>query len=78
MSQFYPDKGESEVNQLVRYGFILILVILMTLMNYRGLDFVGKSSTFIYIFSMSAFFVMTIIAIPKSKAKCRAFLFVLI
>lgn len=65
MSQFYPDKGESEVNPLIRYGFLLLLVVLMTLINYRGLDFVGKASTSIYIISMSAFVVMTVIGIPK-------------
>lgn len=65
MSQFYPDKGESEVNPLIRYGFVLLLVLLMTLINYRGLDCVGKGATLMYIISMSAFLVMTILAIPK-------------
>ena len=67
MSQFYPDKGESEVNPLIRYGFMLLLVVLMTLVNYRGLDFVGKASISIYIISMSAFLVMTAIGIPKGE-----------
>ena len=65
MSQFYPDKGESEVNPIIRYGFMLLLVLLMTLINYRGLDFVGKASTSIYIVSMSAFLVMVVMGIPQ-------------
>lgn len=65
MSQFYPDKGESEVNPIIRYGFMLLLVLLMTLINYRGLDFVGKASTSIYIVSMSAFFMMVVMGIPQ-------------
>ena len=67
MSQFYPDKGESEVNPLIRYGFMLLLVVLMTLINYRGLNFVGKASTSIYIVSMSAFLVMTVVGLPKGE-----------
>lgn len=65
MSQFYSDKGESEVNPLIRYSFMMLMVLLMTLINYRGLDCVGKGATLMYIISMSAFLVMTILAIPK-------------
>lgn len=69
MSQFYSDKGASEVHPFIRYGFMLLLVFLMTLINYRGMDCVGKASISIYVMSMSAFLVMTIIGIPQGERK---------
>lgn len=69
MSQFYSDKGASEVHPFIRYGSMLLLVFLMTLINYRGMDCVGKASISIYVMSMSAFLVMTVIGIPQGKRK---------
>jgi amino acid transporter len=69
MSQFFADKGASEVDPLIRYSFVLILTLLMALINFRGLDIVGHASTLIYIISMGSFLVMTIIGIPKSELK---------
>eukprot|EP00804_Cyclotella_cryptica_P025933 CCRYP_002774-RC/>CCRYP_002774-RC protein AED:0.13 eAED:0.13 QI:91/0.85/0.75/1/0.85/0.87/8/165/526 len=65
MSQFFSDAGQSEVNSLLRYGFIFLLALLLAIVNYRGLVLVGKASTLIYIVSMSAFLVMAIIGFPK-------------
>jgi amino acid transporter len=67
MSQFFVDAGQSEVNSLLRYCSMILLALLLTAVNYRGLVLVGRASTLIYIVSMSAFLVMIIIGIPKGK-----------
>lgn len=67
MSQFFTDKGASEVDPLTRYGAVLGLAILLTAVNYRGLDFVGKASTLMFVLTMSPFLIMVVVGLAKGE-----------
>ncbi|ESQ33644.1 hypothetical protein EUTSA_v10007550mg [Eutrema salsugineum] len=48
-----------------RAASILILTLLLTYLNYRGLTIVGWTAVFMGVFSMLPFAVMTLVSIPK-------------
>ena len=69
MSQFFPsDKGASEVNPLARYGACLSLAVILSLINYRGLNYVGKASTLMYMLTMSPFIIMVVVGLAKGMS----------
>jgi amino acid transporter len=65
VSQFFQDKGTSEVNPLVRYGAILSVAVALTAVNYRGLNTVGRTSILMYVLTMSPFLIMVIVGLSK-------------
>ena len=70
MSQFFPDKGASEVNPLVRYGWVLSLAVVLSAVNYRGLSCVGRASTLMYVLTMSPFLIMVVVGLAKGEPAC--------
>ncbi|VVA93252.1 unnamed protein product [Arabis nemorensis] len=52
-------------NGLPRVASILVLTLLLTYLNYRGLTIVGWTAVFMGVFSMLPFAVMSLISIPQ-------------
>jgi amino acid transporter len=65
MSQFYPHTSSSEIHGLLRYGILFGMTLLLSFVNYRGLDVVGKTSIIIFVLSMSPFVIMIVIGFTK-------------
>ena len=68
MSQFFLDKGASEVNPLARYGTCVGLAFALAAINYRGLSFVGRASTLMYLLTMCPFAIMVVAGLIKGKS----------
>uniref|UniRef100_A0A1J3HJI6 Putative polyamine transporter n=1 Tax=Noccaea caerulescens TaxID=107243 RepID=A0A1J3HJI6_NOCCA len=56
-------------NGLPRVASILILTLLLTYLNYRGLTIVGYTAVLMGVFSMLPFAVMTLVSIPKLEPR---------
>jgi amino acid transporter len=67
ISQFFQDKGTSEVNPFVRYGAILSLAVTLSAVIYRGLNTVGRTSCFMYLLTMGPFLIMVIVGLSKGE-----------
>eukprot|EP00569_Conticribra_weissflogii_P016220 CAMPEP_0171405060 /NCGR_PEP_ID=MMETSP0880-20121228/15073_1 /TAXON_ID=67004 /ORGANISM="Thalassiosira weissflogii, Strain CCMP1336" /LENGTH=393 /DNA_ID=CAMNT_0011920421 /DNA_START=6 /DNA_END=1184 /DNA_ORIENTATION=- len=66
LHQFYPDLvAEDQLNNLVRWGILSTMTFLLCYVNYRGLEFVGKTTTLIYIIAIAPVLLMVFIGIPQ-------------
>lgn len=50
---------------LHRFALISLLTVVLSLLNYRGLEIVGKASLLVCVVAMSPFVLMTIIGAPQ-------------
>lgn len=64
LNQFYPHLYE-DINGLLRYGILVGITLLLTFVNYRGLEIVGKVLILLLVISMAPFFLMVVIGIPQ-------------
>jgi amino acid transporter len=64
LNQFYPHLYE-DVNALLRYGILVGITFLLTYVNYRGLEIVGKVFIILLVISMTPFLIMVLIGISK-------------
>jgi amino acid transporter len=64
LNQFYPNLYD-EINALLRYGILFGITLLLTIVNYRGLEIVGKVLVFLLVMSMAPFLIMVIMGIPQ-------------
>lgn len=63
--QFFPELSSTDHNIFVHWGILAGITLLLTIVNYFGLDVVGKASTLIFFLSMAPFVLMVIMGIPK-------------
>ena len=56
-------------NGFPRIIAVLVLTLVLTYMNYRGLTIVGWAAILLGVFSLSPFVVMGLISIPRIKPK---------
>ncbi|KAL7449811.1 hypothetical protein ACHAWC_001825 [Mediolabrus comicus] len=64
LNQFYPHLYE-DINGLLRYGILVGITLLLTFVNYRGLEIVGKVLILLLVISMVPFFLMVVMGIPQ-------------
>lgn len=64
LNQFYPHLYD-EINALLRYGILFGITLLLTIVNYRGLEIVGKVLIVLLVISMAPFLIMVIMGIPQ-------------
>lgn len=62
--QFVPNISE---NWAVHYGILAGITVILTYVNYRGLEVVGKVSVLMFFVAMTPFVLLVIIGIPKGK-----------
>ena len=56
---------KSDISFLHRFLLIALLTVVLSLLNYRGLEIVGNASLLVCIIAMSPFVLMTVIGIPQ-------------
>ena len=61
----YKDDDEELLNGLQRFGCVVGITVVLSFLNYRGLDIAAKTTLVICIVAMSPFVPMIIMAIPK-------------
>ena len=66
-TQFFPHKLDPESNEYMHYGILVGITVVLTLVNYLGLDVVGKASVLMMLVSLAPFLLMVIIGIPKGE-----------
>mmetsp|Transcript_9013 Transcript_9013/g.15347 ORF Transcript_9013/g.15347 Transcript_9013/m.15347 type:complete len:538 (-) Transcript_9013:47-1660(-) len=64
LNQFYPHLYD-DINALLRYGILVGITLLLTIVNYRGVEIVGKVLLFVLVISMAPFLIMVIMGIPQ-------------
>lgn len=64
LNQFYPHLYD-EINGLLRYGILVGITLLLTIVNYRGLELVGRVLIFLLVISLAPFLIMVIMGIPQ-------------
>ncbi|KAL7495724.1 hypothetical protein ACHAWT_004020 [Skeletonema menzelii] len=64
LNQFYPHLYD-DINGLLRYGILAGITLLLTIVNYRGVEIVGKVLVIVLFISMTPFLVMVIMGIPQ-------------
>ena len=52
-------------NRYVRWSTILVITVLLTYMNYRGMDVIGKLATVTSVLSLLPFLIFCIMGLPK-------------
>ena len=63
-NQFFPNNSE---NWALHYGILVGITVVLTFVNYRGLEVVGSVSVLIFFLTMAPFVLLVIIGIPKGK-----------
>ena len=63
-NQFFPNNSE---NWALHYGILVAITVVLTFVNYRGLEVVGSVSVLIFFLTMAPFVLLVIIGIPKGK-----------
>ena len=66
-NQFFPNDADMDHNALVHFGILTGITLLLAFVNYRGLDFVGKTLVLIFIVTVTPFVLLVIIGLPKGK-----------
>lgn len=61
----YKDNDEEMLSGIQRFGSVVGIAVVLSLLNYRGLDIAAKTALVICIVAMSPFVPMIIAAIPK-------------
>jgi amino acid transporter len=56
---------KNEYTGWTRFGFVTAITICLSMLNYTGLEIVGKASLLVCIIAMSPFIIMTIMGAPK-------------
>ncbi len=54
-------------NRALHYGILVCITVVLTFVNYRGLEVVGNVSVLIFFLTMAPFVLLVIIGIPKGK-----------
>eukprot|EP00956_Cyclotella_meneghiniana_P023409 scaffold45593_cov67-Cyclotella_meneghiniana.AAC.1 len=57
--------NKQEMSFFHRFALISLLTVVLSLLNYRGLEIVGKASLLVCVVAMSPFVLMTIIGAPQ-------------
>lgn len=63
-NQFYPHLYD-DINALLRYGILVGITLLLSIVNYRGVEIVGKVLLVVLVISMTPFLIMVIMGIPQ-------------
>ena len=63
-NQFFPNNSE---NWALHYGILVGITVVLTFVNYRGLEVVGSVSVLIFFLTMAPFVLLVFIGIPKGK-----------
>ncbi|KAL3759065.1 hypothetical protein ACHAWU_008674 [Discostella pseudostelligera] len=61
-NQFFPHSTE---NWALQYGILVGITVILTFVNYRGLEVVGGASVLIFFLTMAPFVILVIIGIPN-------------
>ena len=64
LNQFYPHLYD-DINALVRFGILAGITVLLTAVNYRGVEIVGKVLYVVLLISMTPFLIMVLMGIPQ-------------
>ncbi len=63
-NQFYPHLYD-DINALLRYGILVGITLSLSIVNYRGVEIVGKVLLIVLVISMTPFLIMVILGIPQ-------------
>lgn len=67
LGQFFPNAEAIDESVIEHYGLLVCFTLIFAYVNYRGLDVVSSLVMIIFFVSMTPFFLMVILGIPKGE-----------